>query len=73
MSQTVGLSAKQGLVRNAANTVCSVKELIGQSFDSPAVQKASSSSVTVNIAAESSIILNFFLSSDIGHWWKTCV
>ena len=32
-SQTVGLPAKQGLIRNANNTVCNVKHVIGCATD----------------------------------------
>ncbi len=35
---TVGLPAKQGLIRNAANTVCHVKHLMGRPSDDPQVQ-----------------------------------
>ncbi|ELT89646.1 hypothetical protein CAPTEDRAFT_99522, partial [Capitella teleta] len=38
--KVVGLPAKQGLYRNASNTICNVKELIGREADSEVVQNA---------------------------------
>ncbi|XP_064632743.1 heat shock 70 kDa protein 14-like [Lineus longissimus] len=35
--QNVGLAAKQGLIRNAANTICNVKQIVGCKYDDPAV------------------------------------
>ncbi|XP_066579828.1 heat shock 70 kDa protein 14 [Amia ocellicauda] len=37
--QIVGLAAKQGRIRNAANTVVKVKQILGRSFDDPEAQK----------------------------------
>ncbi|KAG7236832.1 hypothetical protein INR49_000210 [Caranx melampygus] len=34
----VGIAAKQGRVRNAANTVVKVKQVLGRSFDDPETQ-----------------------------------
>lgn len=42
--QVVGLPAKQGILRNAKNTVCHAKKLIGKAFDSIDVQQESSQS-----------------------------
>ena len=39
MLQTVGAAAKQGLIRNAPNTVCFVKEVIGRAFDHEDIQR----------------------------------
>ncbi|TNN72881.1 Heat shock protein 14 [Liparis tanakae] len=36
--QIVGIAAKQGRVRNAANTVVKVKQVLGRSFDDPETQ-----------------------------------
>uniref|UniRef100_A0A3Q3JVY8 Heat shock 70 kDa protein 14 n=1 Tax=Monopterus albus TaxID=43700 RepID=A0A3Q3JVY8_MONAL len=36
--QIVGIAAKQGRVRNAANTVVKVKQVLGRSFDDPTTQ-----------------------------------
>uniref|UniRef100_A0A3Q3NFI1 Heat shock protein 14 n=1 Tax=Mastacembelus armatus TaxID=205130 RepID=A0A3Q3NFI1_9TELE len=36
--QIVGIAAKQGRVRNAANTVVKVKQVLGRSFDDPVTQ-----------------------------------
>lgn len=36
--QIVGIAAKQGRVRNAANTVVKVKQVLGRSFDDPQTQ-----------------------------------
>ena len=36
--QVVGLPAKQGMIRNAKNTVCHVKRLLGREFDDEVVQ-----------------------------------
>ncbi|CAB1346344.1 unnamed protein product [Coregonus sp. 'balchen'] len=36
--QIVGIAAKQGRVRNAANTVVKVKQVLGRSFEDPEVQ-----------------------------------
>uniref|UniRef100_A0A671WHU4 Heat shock protein 14 n=1 Tax=Sparus aurata TaxID=8175 RepID=A0A671WHU4_SPAAU len=36
--QIVGIAAKQGLVRNAANTVVKVKQVLGRSYDDPETQ-----------------------------------
>ncbi|XP_034019531.1 heat shock 70 kDa protein 14 [Thalassophryne amazonica] len=36
--QLVGIAAKQGRVRNAANTVVKVKQVLGRSFDDPQTQ-----------------------------------
>uniref|UniRef100_A0A4W6EMP2 Heat shock protein 14 n=1 Tax=Lates calcarifer TaxID=8187 RepID=A0A4W6EMP2_LATCA len=36
--QIVGIAAKQGRVRNAANTVIKVKQVLGRSFDDPETQ-----------------------------------
>ncbi|XP_056280795.1 heat shock 70 kDa protein 14 [Pseudoliparis swirei] len=36
--QVVGIAAKQGQVRNAANTVVKVKQVLGRSFDDPETQ-----------------------------------
>lgn len=35
--QAVGVAAKQGMIRNLANTVCHVKQILGRRFDDPAV------------------------------------
>jgi len=35
--QAVGAAAKQGMIRNLANTVCHVKAILGRRFDDPAV------------------------------------
>ncbi|KAF6039214.1 hypothetical protein EB796_002484 [Bugula neritina] len=37
--KVVGLPAKQGLIRNAKNTVCRAKRLLGRQFADPEVQK----------------------------------
>ncbi|KAG5845799.1 heat shock 70 kDa protein 14 [Anguilla rostrata] len=37
--QIVGIAAKQGRIRNAANTVVKVKQILGRSFDDPEAQK----------------------------------
>ena len=37
--QAVGLSAKQGLIRNATNTITAVKSLLGSTFDDPTTQE----------------------------------
>ncbi|KAM8739829.1 heat shock 70 kDa protein 14 isoform 2-T2 [Acanthopagrus schlegelii] len=36
--QIVGIAAKQGLVRNAANTIVKVKQVLGRSYDDPETQ-----------------------------------
>lgn len=36
--QIVGIAAKQGRIRNAANTVVKVKQILGRSFDDPEAQ-----------------------------------
>ncbi|RVE56271.1 hypothetical protein OJAV_G00219650 [Oryzias javanicus] len=36
--QIVGLAAKQGRIRNAANTVVKVKQMLGRRFDDPETQ-----------------------------------
>uniref|UniRef100_A0A8K9UUV3 Heat shock protein 14 n=1 Tax=Oncorhynchus mykiss TaxID=8022 RepID=A0A8K9UUV3_ONCMY len=48
--QIVGIAAKQGRVRNAANTVVKVKQVLGRSFEDPEVQthKAESKCPVVN-------------------------
>ncbi|XP_045568407.1 heat shock 70 kDa protein 14 [Salmo salar] len=48
--QIVGIAAKQGRVRNAANTVVKVKQVLGRSFEDPEVQthKAESKCPLVN-------------------------
>ncbi|XP_074644815.1 heat shock 70 kDa protein 14-like isoform X2 [Tubulanus polymorphus] len=47
--KAVGLSAKQGIIRNAANTVQNVKQLLGCNFSDPAVKKMRQSSTAVII------------------------
>ncbi|XP_074644816.1 heat shock 70 kDa protein 14-like isoform X3 [Tubulanus polymorphus] len=47
--EAVGLSAKQGIIRNAANTVQNVKQLLGCNFSDPAVKKMRQSSTAVII------------------------
>lgn len=37
--QAVGVAAKQGMVRNAQNTVCNVKQILGRSNDDPLLQQ----------------------------------
>ncbi|XP_023664767.1 heat shock 70 kDa protein 14 [Paramormyrops kingsleyae] len=48
--QIVGIAAKQGRIRNAANTVVKVKQILGRSFDDPEAQahKADSKCPVVN-------------------------
>lgn len=38
LSQTVGAAAKQGIIRNASNTVSQVKRVLGRNFDDPVSQ-----------------------------------
>lgn len=38
MLQVVGIAAKQGMIRNAKNTVCHVKRLLGRDFSDDVVQ-----------------------------------
>ncbi|KAH3880549.1 hypothetical protein DPMN_004465 [Dreissena polymorpha] len=46
--QSVGMAAKQGMIRNLSNTVCHVKQILGRSFHDPAVvQYKRSSNTTV--------------------------
>ncbi|XP_045166639.2 heat shock 70 kDa protein 14-like [Mercenaria mercenaria] len=35
--QAVGVAAKQGMIRNAQNTVCHVKQILGRKYDDPVV------------------------------------
>ncbi|XP_067936403.1 heat shock 70 kDa protein 14-like [Watersipora subatra] len=37
--KVVGLPAKQGLIRNAKNTACHIKKLLGKDFADPGIQK----------------------------------
>ncbi|KAL4617947.1 heat shock 70 kDa protein 14 [Arapaima gigas] len=48
--QIVGIAAKQGRIRNAANTVVKVKQVLGRSFEDPEAQahKAESKCAVVN-------------------------
>ena len=43
LSQAVGLAAKQGMIRNAINTVCNVKQVLGRPYDDPLVQATANS------------------------------
>jgi molecular chaperone DnaK (HSP70) len=40
----VGLPAKQGLIRNAANTISNVKQVVGCKYDDPAVTEMKANS-----------------------------
>ena len=39
----MGLAAKQGMIRNAINTVCNVKQVLGRPYDDPLVQATANS------------------------------
>ena len=39
LQQAVGAAAKQGIVRNAQNTVCNVKQILGRTADDEVLQQ----------------------------------
>ena len=43
------MAAKQGLIRNAANTICHVKHMLGLTYDDPQVEVAKKQAVQVKV------------------------
>ncbi|CAH1783919.1 unnamed protein product [Owenia fusiformis] len=54
--QTVGLAAKQGIVRNATNTICHVKQVIGKSYKQHEKENSTSGSYAKVINKEDKIL-----------------
>ena len=60
--QAVGLAAKQGILRNASNTVCHVKQLLGRGLEEEAVQAAISAEPS-KVKTDTFVTLNHLLIS----------
>ncbi|XP_046564196.1 heat shock 70 kDa protein 14-like [Haliotis rubra] len=64
--QSVGAAAKQGIIRNAANTISNVKQILGRKMDDPVVENFGAKS-TAKVVEKNGIP-----QFEVSHKGKTC-